>query len=313
MSKHCRSLFAIFVFVLSAGHSCFADGTHAEGSFSRILKVAGPIRLEIATGVGQITVRNGRVGVVQISASIRISTSRLGSAAAEAKVRTIEAEPPVTQNGSEIVVGYPGADTGKNPDLSISYELVVPADTQLRASCGFGNQTIDGLQGSVYSHTGFGNLQISNIAGNVDANTGYGNVRALGIGGSFYGHSGSGDIELVGIKAPSAKIETGIGRVSVHGVQGTLDVQTGTGEIFAQGTPVGQWRLRSGSGGITLQIPESAGFDLNARSGSGPISTTHPIVLTVSDPYNQNELRGRVHGGGALVQLNTGSGAIKVE
>jgi hypothetical protein len=51
--------------------------------------------------------------------------------------------------------------SGRN--ISISYELVVPADTRLRSRTGSGNQNAVGLRGSVDLQTGSGNVVFSNI------------------------------------------------------------------------------------------------------------------------------------------------------
>ena len=54
---------------------------------------------------------------------------------------------------------------------------------------------------------------------------------------------------------------------------------TGSGEITAQGVPSGDWKLRTGSGGVTVEFPADAAFELYAQTSSGNIETKHAIAV----------------------------------
>jgi DUF4097 and DUF4098 domain-containing protein YvlB len=72
----------------------------------------------------------------------------------------------------------------------------------------------------------------------------------------------------------------------------------------------GEWRLRSGSGSVRLRLPQQAAFDLDAHAGSGSIHTDHPIL--VEGTLSRRELRGKVRGGGSLLEVSTSSGSIEI-
>jgi hypothetical protein len=50
---------------------------------------------------------------------------------------------------------------------------------------------------------------------------------------------------------------------------------------------------------------------LEARTGSGGVSTDHP--LTIQGSIDRNRLSGQVRGGGSLITARTGSGGIRID
>ena len=74
--------------------------------------------------------------------------------------------------------------------------------------------------------------------------------------------------------------------------------------------PGGEWNLRTGSGSITIDFPDDAAFELDARAGSGGVRRDHP--LTVTGTARHGRLEGTVRGGGPTVTLRTGSGGITI-
>lgn len=301
----------------------------AEGKFERTLQVTGAVELDVTTGSGDITVSPGEPGRVFVRGFIHAGRDWLGgSRSPEEKVRFLEANPPIVQTGNVIRVGYI-EDRELRRNVSISYELVVPVETRLKSDTGSGSQTIQGIRGPVKADTGSGDLRLSNIGGDVDgdtgsgdielngirgnvvADTGSGSIRALGIAGSFTADTGSGDVTLEQTGPGEVKVDTGSGSVEIRGVAGIVWADTGSGDISAEGKPAGPWKLSTGSGNIRLRVPAAVGFDFHATTGSGEIYTEGPI--TVQGALKRDDLRGKVRGGGVLIELETGSGNIRIE
>jgi hypothetical protein len=301
----------------------FAD---TEGHFDRTLTVTGPVELTVQTGSGTITVRRGDSSKVEIHGMIRASSWKLGGDI-EARIHEIEANPPIEQSGNTIRVGHFN-DRDREHNISISYELIVPAESKLRAESGSGDQTVDGISGPVDASSGSGNLHLANIGGEarvrtgsgeidlnsigggVHASAGSGSIHAIGIAGGLNASSGSGDIKLEQTAAGDVEISTGSGNIELKGANGAVKATTGSGSIQAQGQPTGEWRLRSGAGNVTAELPKEAAFDLVARSSSGNIETSHE--MTLQGTISQHELHGKVHGGGVLVDVSTSSGTIYI-
>jgi hypothetical protein len=301
----------------------------AEGSFERTIAVTGPVELELSTGSGHISVRAGDSTSVHISGTIKASRSwHLDEAEAERKVRYLESNPPIEQHGNFIRIGHLD-DRELSHNVSISYDLVVPTETRLRSQTGSGSQSVVGIRGPVKADTGSGSVKIENIGDDVraetgsgdmlldsvkgatHASTGSGSIRASGVGSSFVASTGSGNIRLEQTGPGDGKVETGSGSIELQNVRGALRVRTGSGNITAQGEPAGEWSLHTGSGRVLVRLPSGAAFDLHAHTSSGHVSTDHPI--TVQGTIARGELRGKVRGGGPLLELETGSGNIQIE
>lgn len=298
------------------------------GSFERTLTVTGPVDLKVETGSGSITVRTGDAATVRVVAQIRANTLSgwLGGGGAEERVRQIEQNPPIEQEGNHIRIGR-GVDRELVRNISISYDLIVPEQTQLDSSTGSGSQSIAGVRGPVRAGAGSGKLELFNIgsevrastgsgsivldkiAGSARASTGSGSIRATRIEGGMHGRTGSGSIRLDGANG-AIELGTGSGSVQAESIRGGLRVRTGSGSIRIQGTPSEPWDLQAGSGGIRLSLPSDLGFTLDARSASGSVSVDHPI--DIEHQYRQRELRGRVRGGGPAIVARTGSGSVSV-
>jgi DUF4097 and DUF4098 domain-containing protein YvlB len=298
----------------------------AEGSFQRTLQVTGPISLDLTTGSGSVSVRTGSSSQVEITGHIK-ATNWFGGDA-EARVKQVEANPPIQQSGNDIRIGHVD-DTELLHNISISYELVVPAETQLHSHTGSGSQSVEGLRKQVEIESGSGTLKISDIGDTVKAETGSGgieivrvkgdvrtkagsgSIRATDIAGGFEGQTGSGHITLEQTAAGSVRADTGSGGMELRGVHGSLEAEAGSGTIIAEGNPTGSWTVHSGSGNIHLTLASDAGFDLDAHTSSGSISVSQPV--TVQGSIGRKELRGKVRGGGVPVEVETGSGSIEIQ
>ena len=318
-----RSLIATFFLTTLVLTSTAALG--AEGSFDRTLQVTGAVNLQIETGSGSITVRTGSSNEVRIAGHIR-ATNWFGSA--DEAVKRLESNPPIQQSGNDIRIGHID-DPELRRNISISYEVIAPASTQLHSNTGSGGQQISGISGPVEANTGSGSLKISDIGagvrahtgsgsididdvkGSVYARTGSGSIHATNVAGGFDGNTGSGHLTLEQSAPGSVRAETGSGGLELHNVRGSLQAQAGSGSIRADGDATGEWYLHSGSGGIEVRFPQNASFDLDAHTGSGSIDLNHPV--TVQGSIGRKAVHGKVGGGGVPVRLETGSGNIRID
>jgi len=326
MKQTARGYVLFVVLALFVTPAICSASDRAEGSFSRTLKVDGPVDLDVETGSGHINIRAGDGASLVVNAMIK--AQEYHGSRAEDRVHQLESNPPIEQTGNVIRIGRI-KDHDLRQNVSISYELVVPAETRLRASTGSGNQSIEGVRGSlnintgsgglkifntggeVHAETGSGNIELHSIKGPVQAHTGSGSIHAESVAGGFTGNTGSGSVTVGLTSSGNVDVETGSGSVEVSGVRGSLGARTGSGRIRAEGTPAGNWRLHAGSGSIEVKLPPDAAFDLYAHTGSGHVSTNHPI--TVQGTIRPSEIRGKVRGGGPLLDVHTGSGSIQIE
>lgn len=315
--------FSIFALVCALSVSALA----AEGSFERTLQVNGSVNIDLDTGSGNVQIHSGSSQQVQVTGHIKV-TNWFGGNDSEDKVKRIEANPPIQQSGNDIRIGHID-DPELRRNISISYDVTVPQETQLHSHTGSGNQRIEGIRGpieidsgsgdlklssignTVRAGAGSGNIEIDGVRGNVRAKTGSGTVRATNVAGGFDGSTGSGNLTLEQTAPGSVRADTGSGDVELRGVRGSLEARAGSGTIRAEGEPTGGWTVHTGSGTVQLKFPSAVSFDLMAHTGSGSISLDHPI--TVQGTIGRKEVRGKVGGGGVPVEVQTGSGNIEIQ
>jgi Uncharacterized conserved protein len=320
-----RTNLGVFAAVLICAFSTSAHA-FAQGSFERTLKVSGTVNLSVETGSGSIEIRSGSSDQIHVVGHIRSNGNWFGPPSEE-KIRRIEANPPIQQSGSDVRIGHV-EDPELRRNISISFEITVPADARVRSRSGSGSQTIDGTHGTldvdtgsgdvkvrnigstVRANTGSGSIEADHIEGNMRAKTGSGSIRATGIAGGLEAETGSGDIRLEQTASGAVRAETGSGSIELKGVRGSLDAKTGSGGIEADGDPTGAWMVHTGSGEVRLRFPSDAAFDLDAETSSGSVSVNHPI--TVSGSIGKKEVRGKVRGGGVPVEIRTGSGSVEI-
>jgi hypothetical protein len=299
------------------------------GSFQRTLTVNGRPDIEVGTGSGRIEVGPGRDGQIEIRGQIRANDdwggNRRNALSPEERVRRIEANPPIEQNGNVIRIGHI-----EDPDLqngvSISYTLTVPADSLLRSRTGSGSHRIEGVKGNVQASTGSGSIvarevgslsasagsgsiDVERVDGSVRANTGSGRIQATGVGGAITAKTGSGGIEVAQAGSGDVEVSSSSGTVRVRGVRGALRASTTSGGLHVQGEPRGDWELSAASGGVRVDVPNGSGFDLDATTSSGSIDVGMPVAVTST---GRRTLRGTVHGGGSRLRVRTSSGSIDI-
>ncbi|HET6935315.1 MAG TPA: DUF4097 family beta strand repeat-containing protein [Candidatus Angelobacter sp.] len=249
-----------------------APGGFREGSFEKTLTVSGPVNLSVETAAGGIFVRSGSDNVVQIRARVRAGNSFIGGNGEE-KIHKLQQNPPIEQQGNTIRITRP-SDPDLRNNVRIEYDIIAPAKTQLTANSGAGNSTINGLALPVDATTGAGTITAEDLAGDVRLRTGAGTVNAKSVGGA-------------------------------------LEIESGAGSIHVQGEPKHDWRLKAGAGSIHLDVPSGSSFNLDAESGMGKVNVSDSLELKDAN-VSTNRVRGKVGGGGPVVEINSGVGSIDV-
>jgi len=267
------------------------------------------VNLEVQTHSGDIIVRSGPVGVVSIRGRIFVGDHWLAGNR-HAEVAEIEQNPPLRQDGNNVHIDYVNVH-----DISVDYEITVPADATVRTHSGSGDQTIEGIHGNADLQSGSGDMRLSRLTGEIRVQTGSGNVQAREIAGPVRGGAGSGDIEVEETAAGDIDLHTGSGNITVHGIQGAFRAEAGSGDIIAEGTQTGAWEIRTGSGNVHVRLPANAAFDADLSTSSGTLDLEAPVTMTVQGRVQERRksIVGKVRGGGPLLTLRTGSGDIHIE
>ena len=150
-------------------------------------------------------------------------------------------------------------------------------------------------EGRVDLHTGDGKIDLGNFKGEMQLRSGVGSQEIDGVDGKL--HATTGD-----------------GHIRAHGRFDELELKTGDGHMDARATAGSTlttgWRLESGDGTVTLKVPENLSADVDLHTGDGHIDLDMPV--TTVGKIRENEVRGKLNGGGNLLVIHTGDGSIRL-
>lgn len=321
------TLAATLLVVAGLTHTTPAAAQSREGSFDRSFKVTGAVELGIKSGSGAIRVVTGPTDVVRIAARIKADNSWFAGSDVEQRIRRIEQNPPIEQQGNTVRVGW-FEDSDIQRNISISYDVTVPEQTKVTAKTGSGSIDIGGVRSSVDVSSGSGSIVVGRVGGAVvasagsgsldigggtslDAQTGSGSIRAVGIAGRTTAKSGSGTIRIELTGKGDVDASAASGGVTVTGVDGGLRVTSASGSVSVTGRPSRPWTIRSSSGSVTVRLPADAAFDLDAHANSGRVDSAHPVTMT--GRIDKGRIQGQVRGGGPLVEIRSSSGGVRIQ
>jgi DUF4097 and DUF4098 domain-containing protein YvlB len=208
----------------------------------------------------------------------------------EAKVSTthykigddgIRIEEHQTGDVVEIEVRYPHHGVGINWGNSTSHRVEINIQMP--------------REGRVDLHTGDGKIDLANFKGEMQLRSGDGSQEIDSVDGKLHATTGDGHIRASG-RFDELALHTGDGRVEARASAGSA-LSTG-------------WRLESGDGTVTLEVPETLAADVDLHTGDGHIDLDMPV--TTVGKIRENEVRGKLNGGGNLLVIHTGDGSIRL-
>src|SRR5215469_7382236 len=137
----------------------------------------------------------------------------------------------------------------------VDYDLTVPAGVSVTVTTATAPITIDGISGDLELASETGQITVSNVskvhvhvrgvtAPVTLSHISNGHVEVTSVGGS---------VQLLDVMGPQVTVGTSSGNISYRG-----DCSGG-----------GEYSFTTHSGGIDVSLPETASFDLSARSGPG--------------------------------------------
>jgi DUF4097 and DUF4098 domain-containing protein YvlB len=319
-----RNLFFLLLLTTAiAGLAACDTGPSVSGKFDRDYSVSGPIRLELNNASGDVSITGGADGKVHVHGEAR--ASGMGFANTQKRLDDTVANPPIEQKGDTIRIGK---EISSMRNISITYTIQVPHNTEVSANVASGSQIIRGVRGPVKVQAASGSIRVEKIDRDTQLTTASGSVSATDVGddvqinsatGSTNVSNTKGDVRVTAISgdiqiaAPGGRVEaeTASGTVEIQGASNDLKAHAVSGRVAVRGNPAANsyWELKTASGGIQLNVPAAANFNLSAQALSGEIRTDVPIMI---EEQGKHSLRARMGNGGARVDVQTVSGEIRV-
>jgi DUF4097 and DUF4098 domain-containing protein YvlB len=259
-----------------------------EGTFERTLTVTGPVSLDVSANSGVIRMLRGEAGSVRIRGVLQARSAFFIWGDLSGRMRRIESNPPIAQDGNTIGVGDV-ADRWLLRGINLLLEITTPADTEVRALADSGDIRIEGIDGPVECETDSGEINIASIGSEVRASSDSGGIHIRGVKGAVDARADSGHIEALEIA-------------------GTIDATTDSGDIRLSQTIAAPVCAHADSGRIRVQLADTGGYSIRARTDNGRID----LPVLTRQRLSRHELEGEIRGGGSVVDLETDSGDIEV-
>lgn len=314
-----------FALLLLAATSVFAADDVIRKGFN--VTDGGTLRLD--ADFGDVTIVSGGSGVaIEI---IREADGKDG----EERLRDHKIQ--ISQQGNDVVITTNRRDNDRKwfnwfdwNDFEVKWNIRVPKNYNINVRTSGGSIELDDVGGVVDAHTSGGSIstgrlgnvanlrtsggsiKIDGAAAKVDARTSGGSIRVGDTDGPVDVRTSGGSISLARIRG-SVTARTSGGGISIEDATGSVDASTSGGSIKARlsGQLNADSKLSTSGGGITVSIASNVAADLDARASGGGVSSDVPI--TIQGTMDDDELRGKINGGGPKLTLRTSGGGIKVK
>lgn len=212
-------------------------------------------------------------------------------------------------NGDRVRV----SGSGSGLQLWADVVVKVPKGHELDVRHGVGAIEAQGVTADLSLDSHSGPVTVRQAFGAVSIDTGSGDVHVSDVAGDVTVDTGSGDVEVEDCRASDLKVDTGSGSVHAVGVEcDAMMIDTGSGDITTVLKRMGNGKFvfDTGSGSVDLSIPPGAAARFHADTGSGDIDVELPGIEFHKG--SADDLNFRTGEGGAAVDIDTGSGAIRV-
>jgi len=159
----------------------------------------------------------------------------------------------------------------------VRIEVQVPPETALDLHSGDGHIRVDGISGQAKLDTGDGHIEVRNFNGALNAHTGDGHMTIDAVLTGLSLHTGDGHIDLT--VRPGSKMNNG-------------------------------WVIHTSDGRVEARLPQDFAAEIYAHTGDGHIQLDMPV--TVEGSIERSRIRGKLNGGGPLLEITTGDGGIRI-
>jgi DUF4097 and DUF4098 domain-containing protein YvlB len=180
--------------------------------------------------------------------------------------------------------------------------------------------------------TSNGSLRLDSTNGPARMHTSNGSVHIWGVEGDLNIVTSNGSVDVEKFKG-AADLKTSNGRIKASGVEGVFSARTSNASIDVDvdaldtGKPavlsssngsinlsLARWqnneiRATTSNSSINLRLPSGVAAEVRAATSNGNISTDYEITTT---QMSKTRVSGRIGGGGALVDLSTSNGNIRL-
>jgi hypothetical protein len=192
-----------------------------------------------------------------------------------------------TSGGSLNIDKVTGNIKGRTSGGSIDIE---DSKSEIDLNTSGGSISAKNCEGNIKLRTSGGSLSLNDLNGMISANTSGGSVTGKNVKGEMEAHTSGGNIHFDDLSC-------------------SLETSTSGGNIDIAFKQIGKFIRVSNSGGnIALELPKNIGLDLKLEANS--IKTDK--LENFSGNLDDDEISGKLNGGGVSVKVHAGSGRISL-
>ncbi|MFC4104144.1 DUF4097 family beta strand repeat-containing protein [Paenibacillus xanthanilyticus] len=213
-----------------------------------------------------------------------------------------------------------GGEPVEDGEISLDYELQLPAGLKLIVKNQYGALTIADTKGDLDVQLGSGMLEIAGVRGQIAADVSYSNVYLHDLTGSVALKNDTSDINMEDVRgALQLESDNGVnyirsvdGPVTGRAEQGSVvlsdsgdtDLSVVAGNVQLVGMK-GDARIRPESSDVTVMLDEGAGYALDVSVQDGGIRTRLPLPIERdSQNVGLKRLRGTVGDGAKSIAID---------
>jgi len=177
----------------------------------------------------------------------------------------------------------------------------------------FGSIEASDLRKGARATTGNGRIVLNDVGGDTFAKTSFGAVNIQRVNGHLTIENSNGAVNANSVKG-DATAKTSFGAVSLEDVGGAISVDNQNGSVAVATARVATGckpiMVKTSFAPIEVRIPEGMGFNINAKTSFGHISSDLPI--TTSGQIGGDSLNGKIGNGGCALSLTNSNGSIGI-
>jgi DUF4097 and DUF4098 domain-containing protein YvlB len=289
------------------------SGQQQTEKFSKTVPLPKGGSFELANISGDIVITGGAGDQVVIDAVKR------GRTAEDLKAVQID----VAISATRVAVRTEYQRERRNINASVDFTVTVPRGAAVTVRSVSGDLKLATIDGSLRAEAVSGNVSITSAAQMESAKSVSGDVtvETAGNDADLSTASVSGNVKMRAVKARSLEVSSVSGDVDMVDVTcDRVKANSVSGNVVFGGPLArsGRYMLQSHSGDLTVYVSGQAGFEVNASSFSGDITSDLQLTMKFGgDTQRQGrrrnqQIRGTYGDGGAVLELNTFSGDVKI-
>ncbi len=173
-------------------------------------------------------------------------------------------------------------------------------------------RTADGA-GPARLRTSNGQIRVQDLKGSLDAETSNSSVELLDIDGDARIHTSNGHVRVEGLHGSldASTSNSGINARIVEAAKGVhVDTSNGSIDLNLPANYASDLRASTSNSSITVRVPTEPNARIVARTSNASINSDFDIKMAGS--ISKNHIEGTIGSGGALMDLGTSNGSIRL-